>query len=201
MFLLFSRKVSPILIYRPLRIPYILRPSSLHFSSGFENGEGGGHKKKVIKWEPKDSISIKKMNNDHVPSIKSTQTAPIFKSINDQKRKVQGDVIAQTKDRWFSTEYEVDDFIEKSLRFCNLRNISDLMKKSAKVSKQNKNKKSFIIKHLPAIGSQIKDNSSSSSTFRDISEIIYGLQHITAKDTGAIDILSAMTIVTAKTLK
>jgi hypothetical protein len=39
-------------------------------------------------------------------------------------------VTVQTRDRGFSTEYEVDDFIENSLRFCNLKNLSDLMKKS-----------------------------------------------------------------------
>jgi hypothetical protein len=157
--------MAPSLIYRPVLIPYNLRPLSLTFSSGFENGEGGGHKKNAIKWEPKDSMSIKKINNDQVPSMKPTQTVPTFKISNDQKKKVSKNVIVQTKDRWFSTEYEVDDFIENNLHFYNLKNISDLMKKSAKVSKRNKNKKSFLIKHLPAIASQIKDKSSSSSTF------------------------------------
>jgi hypothetical protein len=58
--LLFSRKIPPILIYRPSLISYTSRPLSLLFSSGIENGEGGGHKKKVIKWEPKVSVSVKK---------------------------------------------------------------------------------------------------------------------------------------------
>lgn len=132
----------------------------------------------------------------------STQQQRRFESQLTQsptcRQKLSGDS-TQQKER-FESQLEVDKFIENNLNKCRIRDISDFFRMSAKVSKRNR-KISFLKKHLPAIAIKLKELSTSDCYFKDISSIVYGLQFMTAKDLGVMDILSVMTTMASESIK
>jgi hypothetical protein len=193
----FSLKISQYLTFtsrRNLKSRLLFVPFSTELKNEFNEGDG---KKKVRKWKPKDPAAIEKLTMERLRDIQ--QLLPYANVSYNRDRKQEADVLL-TRDMNFGTQFEVDTFIESSLSLCNVNNISDLMNSSAKVSKRN-GKQSLLIKHLPAIELQIKELSSSSWTFYNISKVVYGLQHTTADDVGAIGILSLMMTASAKNME
>jgi hypothetical protein len=152
-------------------------------------------KKKVRKWEPRDPLASTERTNErnrsNLPQLQQTQT-PAY------KQKSSGDSNQQIGR--FETQHEVDIFIENNLRECTRRDISDLFRISAKVSKRNR-RVSYLKKHLPAIVLQLRELSSTSWSFQEISGVVYGLQFMTTDDIGVIEILSVMTEVAIKSIE
>jgi hypothetical protein len=194
--ILVCQKYSSSLIYKPSLISGYLesRLSCQSFSSDGRKDEGVNDKNKVRKWEPRDHLASTERTNErlrsNLPQLQQTQS-PVY------RQKSPGDPNQQTGR--FETQHEVDIFIENNLRECKRRDISDLFRISAKVSKRNR-RVSYLEKHLPAIILQLRELSSSSWSFQEISGVVYGLQFMTTDDMGVIDILSVMTLVAIKSI-
>jgi hypothetical protein len=127
----------------------------------------------------------------------------LIESVADKKiivQKLQGDPDIQQKEREFKSQLEVDTFMKNNLHKCSKKDISDLLRISAKVSKKN-NKISLLKNHIPAITSRIKELTHLDWTFQEISGVVYGLRYKTVDDVNVRDILSAMEIVTTKCIQ
>jgi hypothetical protein len=116
--------------------------------------------------------------------------------INDQK--LQKDPNLQQIE--FKSQSEVDIFMENHLYKCSKKDVSDLLRRSATVSKKN-SKISLLKNYIPAITSRIKELSDLDWTFQEISGVVYGLRYKTVDDMNVQDILSVMEIVTTKCIQ
>jgi hypothetical protein len=138
--------------------------------------------------------SSDKSSHNKFSHMQYTSKKPIS---NPKKQKA---VPLQTSLMTFETELEVDNFIRNSLTECSKKNIADLLRISAKVSKLNR-KSLFLKKHLPAIAFRLEDLSASTWSFRDIHSVMYGLMFVTVNDKGALNILEVMTKIIRNSLK
>jgi hypothetical protein len=145
----------------------------------------------VRKWEPSDRTFERLRSNS--PQVQQIQSIAY-------NQKSTGGFPQQKKQERFQTQFEVDSFIGDDFCNCTRRDIADLLRISAKVSKRNR-KVSFLKKHLPTILIQLKKLSLSTWNFQEISGVVYGLQFMTTNDLGVIDIISIMTAVATKSIK
>ena len=116
---------------------------------------------------------------------------------NSQKSSPTTTNRVDTREMTFETESEVTAFVETNLHICTNRNIADLMSKSGKVSRRNR-KTSYLQQHLPAIALRIKELILLPWSYRDICNVVYGLQCMTESDHGVLDILESMKIAANK---
>jgi hypothetical protein len=199
----FCQKCSSSVVCKSLVIPK--SPKGLYFLRLFSSRDNNGEvsdEKRVRRWVPRDHLLVNENTSERLYNPLPQETKPLepkVKKLYNGYGKQRVENTYKTKDLQFETQLEVDTYIQSSLQSSNNKSISNLLRISAKVSKRNK-RVSFLKNHLPAIVTQLKELSSSTWTFQEISGVVYGLQYMTVNEAGVRDILSVMTTIAAKSI-
>jgi hypothetical protein len=198
MLLLYGRCSSSIKhCFFPLVSPLV----TSRFAS-FQENDGKGKDAVAKIWESKHQPLTSNDDSDlslrsaQQPQIKLEQKSKLYQI----PTKVANNSREKSNEMKFETSSEVDAFIQNTLHLCDQKDIANLMRISAKVSKVNR-KPSLVKKHLKAIASQLKVLSTSTWSFKDIGSIVFGLQNMSGNEVGLKDVLSLMTMVALESTK
>ena len=104
-----------------------------------------------------------------------------FTSTPHSQSQLRADIDGIFRDRNFCNEMLFNKFIIEDLQDCNISNIARFMRLAGKKSKSKSN--DYLRGHLPLIASRLRTSISSSWTYMNISNIIYGLQCLPSTET------------------